>query len=87
VLCRSNDWGEIVTWVRAEIKFLSSILALPNGIPSADTFARVFSRINPRAFEACFVEWMAAVAGERSDLCNGVGVKAAVESYRDAGNQ
>jgi predicted transposase YbfD/YdcC len=64
VLCRCNDWSEVVLWARAEIQFLSSILTLRNGIPSTDTFRRVFSRIHPQAFEACFVNWMNAVAGE-----------------------
>ena len=62
VLCRSDDWEEVVCWAEAEEQFLKSFLALPNGIPCADTFARVFSRIDPEAFEACFVAWTSALA-------------------------
>lgn len=63
VLCRSNDWEEVAMWARAEVDFLTSILRLPKGIPSADTFERVFARIDPRAFEACFAAWAASLAG------------------------
>ena len=35
---------------------------MPNGIPSHDTFERVFDRVNPHAFQACFREWIAAVS-------------------------
>ena len=38
-------------------------LKLPNGIPSADTFARVFSMISPKQFEACFRRWINAIVG------------------------
>jgi predicted transposase YbfD/YdcC len=37
-------------------------LELPNGIPSHDTFERVFAHIDPRAFERCCVEWLSAAA-------------------------
>lgn len=63
VLCKSDDWKDVVCWADAEADFLGSILPLPNGIPSADTFERVFSRIDPRAFEACFAAWAASLAG------------------------
>jgi predicted transposase YbfD/YdcC len=47
--------------------WLRQFLALPNGIPSHDTFRRVFMLIDPQAFEACFTAWVGAVAtpGER----------------------
>lgn len=62
VLCRSDDWEDVVCWAQAEEQFLRSFLALPDGIPCADTFARVFARIDPQAFEACFVAWTSALA-------------------------
>jgi hypothetical protein len=39
-------------------EWLSTFLALPNGIPSADTFRRVFERLNPKQFEQCFEQWV-----------------------------
>lgn len=42
----------------AKEEFLRSFLELPNGIPSDDTFNRVFSSIDSEQFEACFVDWV-----------------------------
>ncbi len=43
-------------------EWLKTFLKLPNGIPSHDTIARVFSRISARQFEICFSLWMKATA-------------------------
>jgi len=42
--------------------WLQTFLALPHGIPSHDTFGRVFARLNPEHFQACFLSWTRAVA-------------------------
>ena len=42
--------------------WLQTFLALPHGIPSHDTFGRVFARLNPKRFQACFLSWTRAVA-------------------------
>src|SRR5918999_409700 len=42
--------------------WLQTFLALPNGIPSHDTFGRVFARLNPQRFHACFLSWTQSVA-------------------------
>jgi predicted transposase YbfD/YdcC len=42
--------------------WLHTFLALPHGIPSHDTFGRVFARLNPRRFQECFLSWTQAVA-------------------------
>lgn len=48
-----EDYGHAKeTWLRERVS-----LELPNGIPSHDTFNRLFSRMNPHAFEACFMAW------------------------------
>ena len=43
---------------------LSTFLALPNGIPSEDTFRRVFERIHPKQFEQCFEQWVKQLVSE-----------------------
>lgn len=63
VLCRADDWDEVVLWAQSRLDWLKTFLALPGGIPCPDTFARVFSRIDPAAFERCFVAWAAALSG------------------------
>ena len=42
--------------------WLQTFLVLPNGIPSHDTFGRVFARLNPERFHQCFLSWTRAVA-------------------------
>jgi predicted transposase YbfD/YdcC len=42
--------------------WLQTFLALPNGIPSHDTFGRLFARLNPQRFQECFLSWTRAVS-------------------------
>jgi predicted transposase YbfD/YdcC len=63
VLCKSDDWTEVVDWAKAQRPWLKTFLTLPHGIPSADTFRRVFARIDPAGFERCFAAWTATLAG------------------------
>tara|TARA_B100000315_G_C14499519_1_gene551653 strand:- start:44 stop:1189 length:1146 start_codon:yes stop_codon:yes gene_type:complete len=58
VICGSNSWTEIAYFGRIKYKWLSSFIHLPNGIPSHDTFNRVFSKINVRQFESSFTDWI-----------------------------
>lgn len=57
----AQDWQEIVTFGHKRLDWLKGFLKLPNGIPSHDTFERVFDRINPSAFAACFRRWVQAI--------------------------
>ena len=61
VICGANTWHQIELFGRAKNDWFARFLQLPNGIPSHDTFRRVFSALKPRAFEECFVRWMNAV--------------------------
>jgi len=48
---------------KAQREWLSRLLALPNGIPSHDTFLRVFAKLDPAAFSRAFGRWTAAACG------------------------
>jgi predicted transposase YbfD/YdcC len=61
VISGAQDWQEIVTFGRKRLRWLRRFLSLPHGIPSHDTFERVFERLQPQAFETCFREWVQAV--------------------------
>jgi len=61
VIAGAQDWQQIVTFGRKRLEWLRGFLELPNGIPSHDTFERVFDRLKPQAFQACFREWVQAV--------------------------
>lgn len=61
VLSGADSWVAIETYGNAKRHWLESFLALPNGIPSHDTIARVFARLDPEAFEASFQHWVKAL--------------------------
>ncbi len=46
----------------ARKKWLEKFLELPNGVPSHDTFARVFSQINPDEFNKSFLSWIKGIS-------------------------
>jgi hypothetical protein len=54
----AESWEDIALYGRSKQAWLATFLALPNGIPSHDTFRRVFMLIDPDAFEACFTRWV-----------------------------
>ena len=58
VIAGANDWQQIATFGRCRRDWLQTFLALPNGIPSHDTFERVFDRLDPQAFLSCFQSWV-----------------------------
>jgi len=62
VIAGAQDWQEIETFGRKRQEWLRGFLALPNGIPSHDTFERVFNRLQPQAFQACFRAWVRAIS-------------------------
>ena len=77
VISGADTYVEIEEYGNAKYKWLKKILALPNGIPSHDTFSRtrlprfprlremsvrVFARINPKEFQQCFLKWIESIS-------------------------
>ena len=62
VIACAESWEDIELYGRSKQAWLGTFLALPNGIPSHDTFRRVFMLIDPDAFEACFTRWAQSLA-------------------------
>ena len=58
VICGADSWVGMESFGQAKHSWLKRILELPNGIPSHDTLARVFARLNPEQFQACFLNWV-----------------------------
>lgn len=61
VISGADSWVAIETYGQSKREWLVTILALPNGIPSHDTIARVFASLDPEAFEQCFHRWVTSI--------------------------
>ena len=59
----SDGFDEIEVFAKVHEQWFRKFLELPNGIPSHDTFARVFARINPKEFRISFAKWAKLIAG------------------------
>lgn len=62
VICGAEGWVDIEAYGEAKHHWLAQFLALPNGIPSHDTFARVFARLDPQQLQQCFLNWISAIS-------------------------
>lgn len=62
VICGADDWVEVELFGESKEGWFRTFLELPNGIPSHDTFTRVFARLDPDAFRQRFIEWVQAVS-------------------------
>lgn len=65
VTCGAESWEEIASYAHSKIDWLQTVLTLPGGVPSHDTFRRVFCLLDPLAFQECFYAWMTAVMNRR----------------------
>ena len=88
VICGADSWVAIETYGQAKKEWLKRFLELPNGIPSHDTFARIFSLIDPQNFQECFVSWMKSVAHLTDGEVIAIDGKSLKHSYdKKAGNR
>ena len=60
MLCGADDFVEMALFGRERLKFLQEKLGflLPHGVPSHDTFTRVFARLDPQVLEKCLRSWL-----------------------------
>lgn len=61
VICGAEGWVDVELFGKSKLVWLKTFLELPNGIPSHDTFGRVFSLIDAQQFQMAFYEWVLAV--------------------------
>lgn len=62
VICGAESWVDIELYGQSKQAWFSTFLKLPHGIPSHDTFARVFARLDPEAMQQCFLGWIRAIS-------------------------
>ena len=62
VVCGANDWVSIQKYGKCKKDWFQTFLELPNGIPSHDTFGRVFALLSTEALEKHFIDWVNSIA-------------------------
>jgi DDE_Tnp_1-associated len=96
VIAGGNGWEDMALYGLSKYDWLSTFLALPNGIPivsghprrSPDTFRRVFEKIRPNEFERCFEIWVRHVLNDLLGQFIAIDGKEARGSYdREAGTK
>ena len=84
VLCGADGWAAVESWGLVNREWLETFLDLPHGIPSHDTFDRVFALLDPLAFEKCFMNWTTALIQNAGGLFIAVDGKTLRKSFRHA---
>ncbi len=86
VVACAESWDDIALYGRNKLPWLKTFLELPNGIPSHDTFRRVFMLIDPKTFEAAFLSWVGTLVGDFDREVVAIDGKAVRRSF-DRGRQ
>jgi predicted transposase YbfD/YdcC len=84
VLCGASGWADVELFANSKLAWFRTFLDLPGGVPSHDTFGRVFARLDPDAFERRFGNWVAALAGTSGGRLIAVDGKAVRRSFAHA---
>jgi predicted transposase YbfD/YdcC len=61
MLCGVDDWPSVITFGKNQLEWLKKFGNFKNGLPSQDTFERVFAALNPQYFNQCFMNWMESI--------------------------
>jgi predicted transposase YbfD/YdcC len=87
VICGADGWAEVEEFGHSKRSWFATFLDLPGGVPSHDTFGRVFARLDPDAFERCFTAWTralpAAAGGTKLIAIDGKAIRRSFEHAWD----
>lgn len=86
-ICGADGWVDVATFGQLKETWLRTFLALPGGIPSHDTFGRVFALLDPDEFRRCFLSWAQAVVGAPGDQVVAIDGKTLRRSHDRRGGQ
>jgi predicted transposase YbfD/YdcC len=81
-ICGADTWIQIEQYGKSKKEWLKAFLELPHGIPSHDTFNRVFAALNPKEFEECFMKWVRGMMGGNAREIIAIDGKTARRSHR-----
>jgi predicted transposase YbfD/YdcC len=84
VICCADSWADVADFGNAKLNWFKTFLDLPHGIPCQDTFERVFARLDPDAFERCFVSWTESLAGSSAGKLVAIDGKTIRRSFEQA---
>jgi predicted transposase YbfD/YdcC len=87
VVSGADSWVEVAKYGVSKLAFLRTFLELPNGIPSHDTFGRVFALLSPEALQSGFVKWVQAIAETTVGRVVAIDGKTARRSFDKAAGQ
>ena len=62
VISGAEGWEDMAEYGRAKQDWFEGFLCLPNGIPCADTFGRLFARLDPEQMQICFGSWVKSIS-------------------------
>lgn len=84
VMCGSDGWDDVAEFCQVRQPWLVEVFALPRGVPCADTFARVFARLDPAELDAVIRRWMAALGFTSERRTIAIDGKSARRSFQHA---
>ena len=87
VVCGAEGWDDIVLFAQAKEDWLQERLALENGLPCADTYRRVFARLEPEAFAQRFLAWVETLQEQMKGQVIAVDGKTLRHSFESASGQ
>lgn len=67
-ICGAESWRDYVLFGKEKLDFLRQHFPFENGIPSKNTFSRVFYTLEPEAFKHCFIEWVKSLQSLLNDV-------------------
>jgi len=86
-ICGAESWVEIADFGKVREDWLNQILELSNGIPSHDTFGRVFSMISSVEFQRSFMEWISSICKVTKGEIVAIDGKTVRRSYSNEDNK
>lgn len=87
VLSGADGWTEVELFGETKLDWLRRFVPLTNGVPSHDTFGRVFARLKPVELEKCFLQWMSALAEATAGRLIAIDGKTIRRSFDKAGGK